>query len=184
MELVWSGRENRKAQARLEERLKEALPVEEIDTIGFRPATVRLPVRRSGSSGLWWAGYEIDRVGTTPRFWNAFGTFAGNGPLRIDLEINIRTADKGRTQGFFARTEETGELILMHSGVMGGGKRGCTRDALLHKLGRQVLKVTGVRGQAREGIVIGSLEDPHIVPLISSFVSEVRRFKDSLDDKR
>ena len=76
MELVWSGRENRKAQARLEEWLREALPVEEIETIGFRPATVRLPVHRSGSSGLWWASDEIDRGGATPRFWNAFGTSA------------------------------------------------------------------------------------------------------------
>jgi hypothetical protein len=182
MEVVLSGRENRAAQARLTERLEAALPDVETAIISFRPTTISLPVHH-GAGGLWWTCQELtdEEVGT-PRFWNAFGNYQREATQKIDLEINIRTTKKGRSQGFFARDTRTGALLLMHSGVMGGGKEGCTRAALLEWLDRPVVHSSLPDGKQRAGLVIGSLEDPALVDRISSFVREVRRFKRSLDE--
>ena len=80
MEVVWSGLENRSAQARLEEHLKAALPNVETSSISFRPTTISLPVHH-GSGGLWWTCQELTQEDTaTPRFWNAFGTYHREGP--------------------------------------------------------------------------------------------------------
>ena len=72
----------------------------------------------------------------------------------------------------------------MHSAVMGGGKEGCTRAALLEWLDRPLVEASCPKGKPRTGIVIGSLDDPSLAQHIWSFVREVREFKRSLDESR
>lgn len=166
-------------QSRLEDNLKAALTCRGNLKIGFRPKTVEIPVYSAGDGRLWVAFGGPTDAGVR-RYWNAFGIFR---PLRpsqeITIEINIPIdRNTRRVAGFFARDGDTGDILLMHSGGIGGGRHGIGKHAFLDRLGETPVNVAASGGRVWTGIPVGKLADPDLVRSISKFVCAVGEFKD------
>jgi hypothetical protein len=68
-----------------------------------------------------------------PRYWNGFGIYAADRSSQtVALQINVPTDTNSATvAGFFAEEADTGDIFLMHSGKIGGGRRGIGKSAFL-----------------------------------------------------
>lgn len=181
LKLVTKRDANRSLQKRLEERLVEGLSNVGDHAVSFRPTTITLPLHISGPSGLWWGTKELDHTSGEPRYWNAFGIFQPGKTQRISIEINIPVQEPApRVAGFFASDPASGCTYLMHSGKIGGGLEGATKEGFLQWLGRELVEVSCPNKKVREGIIVGDIEEDTFVLRIQRFVQEAHAFKASL----
>lgn len=144
--------------------------------VTFRPTSVELPIwgRRGG---LYFGTRTIRKES---KFWNAFGIFDHErGKQEITVEINF-SVNGGRTAGFFADSSD-GHRYLMHTGGIGGGKVGVSRDAFMAWLKPELVAVQA-NGKVDAGILIAELGSPDLAQRIESFVMAVRSFKDAVND--
>lgn len=166
------------AQRELEHRLKRDLMPQGKRNIGFPGGNVDLQIYSAGEGKLWVAfgGLNSD----VRRYWNAFGVYQPDRPAQsISVEINIPIdANGGRVAGFFAEDSETGDIFLMHSGRVGGGRPGIGKSAFLVWSRAKLIDVADGKGGVRPGIAVAELRDPDLVGRIWAFVQSVHSFKD------
>lgn len=173
--------DNHAAQNRIEARLTAGLTSLGEQPISFRPQIVNLPMYGGGLGNLWWATQAPSDDQDTPRFWNAFGLYKPGKPQRIAVEINIPSDyPSASVGGFFASDTETGKVLLMHSGKVGGGLTGATKAGFLEWLNRPPMEVVCRDQWTRTGIVISSIDSEHFVHDLSVFVRASAAFKESL----
>lgn len=181
LKLITQQSENRRLQARVEKRLIEGLSDAGNQAVSFRPTTINLPLYVSGPSGLWWGRKELDHTNGEPRFWNVFGLFSPNKTQRISIEINIPLErPTARVAGFFASDPEAGSTYLMHSGKIGGGLEGATKQGFLEWIGCELVEVSCPLGKVRRGVVVADIDDSSFVPRLHRFVQQAHAFKASL----
>lgn len=77
-----------------------------------------------------------------------------------------------------AEDGDTGDVFLMHSGRIGGGRRGIGKSAFLVWSKAKLVDVTETDGDVRGGIAVGKLDDPDLADRIWTFVRNVQSFKD------
>lgn len=166
----------RDAQKQLETNLKAQLPSLGTQWVTFRPTSVEMKIHgRPG--GLYFGSRVIREEG---KFWNAFGFFDGSRQKQeITVEINFGT-DGTRTAGFIAEDED-GRRYLMHTGGIGGGKVGVTREAFMAWLKPELVAVRGNK-QVDAGILVAELGSDDLSQRIESFVRSVRYFKDAVKE--
>jgi hypothetical protein len=181
--LVYVSAKNEKkaAQAQLKNNLESVLENEGILNIGFPGGNVNSRVFAFGHDQLWYTFRRLSsREVAVPRYWNAFGTFYANHgqALTINVEINIASdTNTKQVAGFFAKDSETGAIFLMHTGKIGGGRPGVGKGAFLVQSKATLISVDVENGLARNGILIGRLDDPYLSGHIWRFVQSVKRFK-------
>ena len=115
-----------------------------------------------------------------PRWWNAFGIYEPDRPAQtITVEINIASdSNTAQVAGFFAEDSDTSDIFLMHSGKVGGGRRGIGKSGFLVWSKAKLVDVTEKAGRIRSGIAVGKINDPDLVGRIWTFVRNVQAFKD------
>ncbi len=180
---VSAKNEKKVAQAQLEDNLKSALGDKGTRNIGFPSGNLDSHVFAAGHDKLWCTFRQLSAKNVRiPRYWNAFGTFdAKNGQaLTINLEINIASdSNTEQVAGFFARDSETGAVFLTHTGKIGGGRPGVGKIAFLVQSKATLISVDVENNVARNGILIGRVDDPYLSRHIWRFVQSVKRFKDA-----
>ncbi len=179
--LALIGKTSRKkaAQQELKQNLKNALKSQGIHNIGFRGGNKDLQIYAAGKRKLWVAFSESTST-KNKRYWNAFGVYEPDlSAQSITVEINIPIDNNsGSVAGFFAEDKETGDIFLMHSGKVGGGRPGIGKSAFLVWSKHKLIEITDDSGKTRTGIAVGKLQDPGLAERIWAFVRSVQSFKD------
>lgn len=180
LKLVDEPEKKKRVQAFLERNLKSVLKRQGIRNIGFPGGNMDQMIYSAGEGKLWVSfGGPTDEP-RTPRYWNAFGVYAPDRPAQtITVEINVATDNNNsRVAGFFAEDGETGNVFLMHSGRVGGGRSSIGKTAFLVRSKAKPVEVIETDGRIRSGIVIGKVESPDLAARIWRFVRSVQIFKD------
>ena len=178
--LIEDLRRKKTAQKAVEQALKANLNALGKHNIGFAGGNWDLPMYSNGD-GMLWAGFGgIMADAKIPRFWTPFGIYhARQRAQQISVEINIQTeGNSEQVSGFFAEDTETGNIFLMHTGKIGGGRVGIGRSAFLVSSKVKLLEVCNQAGKVRHGIAVAQLGHPNFVERLSSFVVSVQKFKD------
>jgi hypothetical protein len=180
LSLLGGAAKKKAAQGMLERNLKSALTRQGVRNIGFPGGNVDLPLYSTGEGELWAAFGGPTKDSAVQRYWNAFGVYQPDkGPQSIAVEINIPTDSNGaQVAGFFAEDSETGDIFLMHSGRVGGGRPGIGKSAFLVWSKAKLVEVTGENGEVRSGIAVGKIDDPDFAGRVWTFVRSVHRFKE------
>jgi len=182
--LIDSTDEKQEAQSKLQNSFQSALKSQGQHTIGFRVGRGEknplMPVYSNGNGQIWFCSLAL-REANIPRYWNAFGLFDPSRPrqtISVELNIPIDTNNQ-QVAGFFARDSETGRVYLLHSGRVGGGRKGIGKNDFL-ACSRQVpepVSVVDKHGHERLGIVLGQPGDRSIVAQVDAYVRRVADFK-------
>jgi len=177
--LIQESRSKKAAQATLARNLKAALTRQGIQNIGFPGGNVDQTVYSAGEGQLWVAFGGPTEDAAVPRYWNAFSIYKPDRPAQtITVEINIAIdSNTAQVAGFFAEDGDTGDIFLMHSGRVGGGRPGIGKSAFLVWSKAKLVDVTEKDGGIRNGIAVGKLNDPDLTDRIWTFVRKVQSFK-------
>jgi hypothetical protein len=183
LKVIVESAKKRAGQEELKRNLVSTLEDEGKRSIGFQGGNIYARVYAAGRGELWVAFRGPTKIHGVRRYWNVFGVYQPDRPAQsITVEINIPTETNARVAGFFAEDTETGELFLMHSGRVGGGRPGIGKSAFLVRSKAKLIEVSGKDGGLRSGIVIGKLKDPDLADRIWRFVRSVQVFKDQAGD--
>jgi len=180
LSLVETPSDKRQAQSLLEKKLTALLERQGKLNVGFPGGNVYVSVYANGGYPLWAAFVRPDQGSANPRFWNAFGVFDPNAKSQtIAVEINISVeSNSAQVAGFVAKDEETGDFLLMHSGKIGGGRKGIGRTAYLVWSKSRLVAVQGEHS-TRFGIPIANLNRDNVAERIWRFVELVNEFKEA-----
>ena len=172
--------EKRAAQKKLQELLRDDLPTHTKRTIGWPGGNDTCDVYHD--EAIWTRSYE--KAGeTTPRYWNAFGIYSKSGSLDVGVEINIPTKTNTRkVAGFFA-ADENGTVYLMHSGGIGGGKKGVGKTAFLASSRPSLVGVVDHAGEVRLGLIVAPLIRRKLGAGVARFVKRVADFRKVVENK-
>ena len=153
--------------------------------VGHQGGSMKL--KEAFANNIIWFAHELQDDEKGLRNWNIFG--AGQPVLdrsnSIAVEVNI--ALQRRLAGIFALDEKTGNTILLHSGRIGGGKKGIGRKAFMKWCpGKMKMKFVDPSrdNKEREAIFVADLGSSDFICDIEFFVNAVHRFKASLDDPK
>lgn len=180
LKLVHETKSKQAAQAALERNLKADLKGQGTLNIGFPGGNADEKVYSAGQGKLWVAFGKPSNNSAVPRYWNAFGVYKPDRPAQtITVEINIAiSSNSAQVAGFFAKDSDTGDIFLMHSGKVGGGRPGIGKSAFLVWSKAKLIEIDEESGKVRSGIAVGKLGDPHLSERIWAFVRSVHGFKD------
>ncbi len=179
---IQKAREIRDAQKLLLGKLHESLPLARATfTIGYQGGNFDAEDLRS--NGRVWFVHRVDRDSSVKRNWNAFGDASDlrpNGSNKIIVETNVALDGKsGLVAGLFVKDSESGNRLLIHSGKIGGGKKGIGKSAFLawYK-GRTIEYAPSSRDKTMlRGILVADLDSNLVVEQVENFVRAVRIFK-------
>lgn len=171
--------EKKAAQKKLKKLLHDDLATRTKRTIGWPGGSAMGFVNHDNTT--WTRSYEITQ-GTTPRYWNAFGIYSESGSLNVGVEINIPTETNTRkVAGFFA-ADESGTIYLMHSGGIGGGKKGVGKSAFLAWSHSRLERTVDRTGNYRDGLIIAPLVTGTAGADVARFVKRVADFREVIKD--
>jgi hypothetical protein len=176
LSLIGETKRKKAAQGALERKLKGALKRLATHNIGFPGGNIDLPIHTAGEQKLWVAFGGPTEDAAVRRYWNAFGVYEPDRYAQsITVEINIPIdSNGGQVAGFFAEDGETGDIFLMHSGRVGGGRPGIGKSAFLVWSKAKLVEVSDEHGGIRTGIAVGKLDDADLINRIWAFVRSVQ----------
>lgn len=180
LRLVSDAKAKKETLARLKDRLKGELENKGNRNIGFPGGNFNRTIYSAADGNLWAAfGPASSEEHRVARYWNGFGVFNSSGTSQtIVVEINIPSeTNSEQVAGFFAEDGISGDVFLMHSGKVGGGRPGIGKKAFLAWTKLKTTEVVDSRGSVRTGIAIARLEDSDLADRIWQFVKTVDSFK-------
>jgi len=179
--LVESRQEIAKAQRKLEATVKRKFTRRIEKNIGY-PGGTTFGAKVSTDDHYWfWSSDHKDAKIPNPRRLNWFGLFQVDGDLQISVEIN--TAYEGRNDqvaGFFARDSRTGSVYLLHSGRIGGGRKGVGKTALLAWSNQRLVDVVDSSGGVREGVLVMPVEGTGAIRSATRYIDSIASFKQAV----
>lgn len=178
LKLISDSKQKEKLQKRMKLVLETALSPQGNGLIGFPSGIIECPIFSNGSQKLWFASYK-DNGAKIPRFWNGFGSYDPDSRNQtISVEINIPLEkNSGEVAGFFAEDTDTGEIFIMHSGKVGGGKKGVGKNAFLAWSRLKLSEVLIEDGGTRDAIIIAKIDQSDLANRIWKYTKKVSAFK-------
>lgn len=172
---------------KLHEKLKKSLDrhkSEDIETIvGHMGNSNGITVSYSKELNIWWAFDGIAEGKSGHRYWNAFGIHKPEKGViqNIVCEINYPTSGIN-TRVAAAWVKEDKNYMLLHSGKIGGGRKGVGKINFIENY-NGVFEEIDIDGFFKEVTIIGNLKDKKLPYQIKNFVYEVARIKDLLTSR-
>ncbi|UWQ40133.1 hypothetical protein K3718_11190 [Leisingera aquaemixtae] len=149
-------------------------------TVGFRGGNMSVDLYSNGS-GEMWSAFEHIRDAKCPRYWNAFGIY-DEASLQQQIIVEINIPIKGDTRlvsGYFAKDLQTGAIYLMHTGKVGGGRKGIGKKAFLKFAQTAPTHTTDREGNSHFDYLIGRVDSKQMANRIQRFVQRVKDFKEA-----
>ena len=179
--LLESKEEIAKAQKKLETTIQRKFRRKAIKNIGYPGGTT--PDAKVFTNGHYWFWSSDLRSSDipNPRRVNWFGFYQEHTDLQITVEIN--TAYEGRNDqvaGFFARDNDTGIIYLLHSGRVGGGKKGVGKTAFLAWSAQLLIEAIDLSGEIREGVLVMPIEGTAACHSAIRYIDTIARFKQAV----
>lgn len=177
--LIESRAEIAKAQKTLEATIRQNFKTAVVKDIGWQGG--RLSQKRLHTRDGYWFFSEDHKQGPNPKRLNWFGKH-GDGPgVQIAVEINVPYADRNdRLAGFFARNNETGRVYLFHTGRVGGGAQGVSKDAFLAWTALKPTTVVDAAGDPRRAIIVMPIEGKGATRSAVDYVQNIVDFKQAV----
>lgn len=181
LQLLGKASEIREAQKALQATLKRVLRDRGTHNIGYPSNNHDYRVYAAGPGELYWALSRPSDDHGVRRYVNTFGVFAaGAGSQQIVVEVSVpERGDDARAGGMFARDPLNGAIYLLHSGKVGGGRKGVGTTAFRAFHGGP-LEPVQAKSRLREAIRLGRLSDARLPALIWSYVRLVAGFKEQI----
>ena len=169
------------AQSQFLQVVRQALPWKFHNvTVGFQGAHFSVK-KVNGNNNIWFAYKRLTDV-KIPKHWNAFGS--GHPELNrsnsITVETNIGLRDRSRRLGaLYAQDDDSGNIVLLHRGKIGGGGKGIGRDAFMNWYPGEMVKFVNPDDSRdpETAILVTDLNSKRLVHNIEFFVQAVRQFK-------
>ena len=179
--LIESKAEIAKAQKTLEATIRQSFKttvVKDIGWVGGRLKQETLHVQ----NGYWFFSSDY-KEGANPKRLNWFGKH-GDGPgVQIAVEVNVPYAGRNdMLAGFFARHNDTGRVYLFHTGRVGGGAKGVSKEAFLAWTALKPATVVDANGDARDAIVVMPIEGRGATRSAVDYVQSIVDFKQAVRD--
>lgn len=177
------------AQQKLLNELNSVLPIVTSKiTIGFQSGNFAVDNLRS--NGQIWYIHNVYNDFSVPKYWNAFGLskdlrLTGSNSIAAEVNVPLEGAS-GLVAGQFVIDSESNNLMLVHSGKIGGGRKGIGKSAFLAWYeGRKIkYSTTKNRNSQRDAIVIADFGKGNVVETIQEFVFAVEVFKKHSESDR
>lgn len=179
--LVESKEEVAKAQRKLEATIRREFNRNAVKNIGHPGG--RTPDAKISTNGHYWF-WSGDHGGAdqpNPRRLNWFGLFREETGLQISVEIN--TPYEGRNDqiaGFFARDNDSGAIYLLHSGRVGGGKKGVGKGTFLPWSHQPLMEVVDSSSNVRDGVLVMPIEGIAATRSAVRYIDTIDRFKQAV----
>jgi hypothetical protein len=179
--LIESKQEIAGEQRKLEATIRRAFRRRVVKNIGYPGGTTH-NARVSTDDRYWfWSSDHDESKAPNPRRLNWFGLYRDDADLHISVEIN--TAYDGRNDqvaGFFARDNETGTVYLLHSGRVGGGKKGVGKSAFLAWSNQRLSNAVDSTGAVRAGVLVMPVEGTAAVRSAKRYIDAIADFKQAV----
>lgn len=181
LSLLESKEEIAKAQQKLEVTVRRKFRGEAHKNIGFPGGTV-FDANVSTDDNYWFYSSDCDSSDVPcPRRLNWFGLFRDDTTLHITVEINTTYEGRNdRLAGFFARDNETGLVYLLHSGRVGGGKKGVGKTAFLAWSNQRLIEAVDSFGDIREGVLVMPIEGKAACRSAIRYIDIIANFKQAV----
>ena len=172
---VTTRQETRNCQKRLKGALIKGLNQESDLTIGYRGGNKKCTVNHNGT--VWF--YSEEQKGG---FWNVFGLDpdeSGQNDIVIEINPPLHGVDLQKGAGMFAFEQED-SLYLLHSGRIGGGRKGIGARAFRQWYLRYapVRDVEISKGKREKGFLVGNISDEKsFLDDLEAFIKKVSSFK-------
>lgn len=179
--LIESKQEIAGAQRKLEGTVYRDFRRRVVKHIGYPGGTTpNAKVFTDGRYWFWTSDYDDSDV-PNPRRLNWFGLFRHDADLQISVEINTAyEARNDQVAGFFARDNETRTVYLLHSGRVGGGKKGVGKAAFLAWSSQRLIDVVDSSGGVREGVLVMPVEGTAASRSARRYIDAVANFKQAV----
>lgn len=178
LKIVTDEEEIRKCQKILEETLKKQLSSNGQFTLGF-PGGNMENREVHYNDDVYYSSFEISE--STPRFWNGFGLSSELQSTRksknISVEINIPTKGVNKNiAGVFAKDEQN-NLMLIHRGKVGGGRKGINKKAFLSWYPESFKSIYDDENNKEQAVLVGTITSDNFVNELTNFINNVALFK-------
>lgn len=139
------------------------------------------------TNGKYWFWHELykPKDGRPARHFNWFGLHDEN-KKSLGITVEVNTYEEGldrRLGGYFAKNPYTGQVYLMHSGGIGGGKEGQSKNAFLGSCIADIVFVTASDGKEEPAIIVMPLTGKMAMTPAFYYIDKVAAYKTSLRDK-
>jgi len=142
-------------------------------------------------ANIWFATKTISGKGTgatgskrIPRYWNAFGLsdeIDTSVSLSIVVEINIPQKGINRkVGGLFVRNSISGNISLVHRGLVGGGRKNIGKEAFLRWNSKERTRIKFHNKLEEELVVVSRLGSKAFLEDLDKFVMDVAEFKSAI----
>lgn len=176
--LLESKEEIAKVQRKLEATIRRDFNTQAIKNIGY-PGGTTLDAKVNTDGSYWyWTKDHRGAHDPNPRRLNWFGLFHADSDLQISVEIN--TPYEGRNDqiaGFFGRDNNTGRIYLLHSGRVGGGKKGVGKESFLAWSNECLTEAADSSGGIRSGVLVMPIEGKAATRSAIRYIDTIARFK-------
>jgi hypothetical protein len=163
-----------KCQSAFVKQLKSVCKQKIVCNVGYQGYSETVTAYYSAKYNFWFT-YQRNRN----RYWNAFGTgepLAGKSNS-ITVEINFPYSGINRSVGGALAENDFGEMLILHRGKIGGGRRGIGKSLFLDQLrGYEFVKVDD-GGNESEVCVIGKISSRFLPKQLSDFIANIDRIK-------
>ncbi|MCU0656646.1 MAG: hypothetical protein MUF64_15755 [Polyangiaceae bacterium] len=167
--------ELRRAHSMIVRHFEEQATFQTEHRLGFQGGSIEAKLHWISSMMIWGA-FHTTRDG----YENRFGVTrpAEDGSLEITVAVNLpREGVNRRLGGALGRDPRSGALYLLHSGRIGGGRKGVGAEQFWRNFRSSALLKDHPSEEPRRVAVVGRLDSSDFVREASSFVHEVARIK-------
>jgi hypothetical protein len=173
--LIDDRNELNKLHKRLLSKLEMFCDEEREVLIVHRPKQFPEKVSISNRLGIWW--HHMKR---NDHFWGPFGTLIPVAGKAAKITVNITYKHSGeplsRGTSFFARNEE-GEILLLHNGNIGGGKKNIGKKGFWQHYAASHEYILGDTKRTTPYAIVGNLDSPLFCNELAWFVKYVEYIK-------
>jgi len=142
--------------------------------IGYKGENKLLDVSYSSDLNIWWTFQRL-----SDRHWNSFGvgipSRKSNNSITCEINYSFQGFNTSLAGGFAANEE--GEVILIHSGRIGGGRKGIGKTLFTDNYIGEIVPVK-FKNNVSEYAPIGSFDSVRFGSQVALFVHEISRIKE------
>jgi hypothetical protein len=165
-------------QRKLEATIRRDFNIQAIKNIGYPGGTTYDAKVNTDRHHWFWSKDHKQTDEPNPRRFNWFGLFNEGSDLQISVEINTPfEARNYNVAGFFGRDNETGAIYLLHSGRVGGGKKGVGKTAFLAWSNERPVEVADSTGEVRNGVLVMPVEGKAATRSAIRYIDAIASFK-------
>lgn len=171
--IIEDRHEIKRLQNKFAEKLRQNLPSKQKCLVGFPGGSYISETYFSEKHNFWYTNKE-----TNSRFWNAFGLgqpeISKSNSLVGEINFPYSGIDR-RIGGVFAK-DMKGNVVVLHRGKIGGGKKGVGKNLFLENYRGDFISAKEGNQEARLCLV-GELSSKWFAGQVGNFISEIARVK-------